>query len=92
MSVPCVSPKIIKQVLGQKKKIKNHHQRRHSMPHLLGGEKKAPLSKKAPPSPRHVGKKDHLEDHGSPLGVLGLVDIVHAGKSVVTIPLLPMMS
>jgi hypothetical protein len=79
ISVPCVSPQIIKQVLDNKEK-QRQHQRRHTMPHLNvlspGGSKKRM-------------EKDRLVEHGSPLGGLGMSDIVHIGDKVVAVPILP---
>ena len=88
ISVPYVSSAVIKevkQILEQKKQNDLYHQRCF-MPQPYEVEEVAT------PSPKKVGKKDYLEFHGSPLGGLGMSDIVHTGKSVVAVPLLPIWS
>jgi hypothetical protein len=77
VTVPCVSPKIIKQVTSQRNR-RNKNQRRHSMPHLFGRAKKHPHG--------CDDKKDHLDDHGSSFAGLGLSDVVHIGDKVMTVP------
>lgn len=47
------------------------------------------LDREATPPQDIVNEQDHLPDHGSPLAGLGMSDIVHVGKDVVSIPCLP---
>jgi hypothetical protein len=75
LSVPCVSPQIMKRVLDNKEKQRQNHRRRHTMPQLRilsPGKKRMEkdhlIEHGSPLGGKKKMEKDHLIEHGSPLG------------------------
>ncbi|KAG7354818.1 hypothetical protein IV203_004174 [Nitzschia inconspicua] len=86
LSVPCVSPEILRQVTSQQQKRRHRNQRRHSMPNLFGRRKHSPPHHQQQQQP-HDSKDDHPH---SPPKNLRMSKLLEIGKHIGHGTLLPL--